>query len=67
MNTFFNMSPWSQVEQTHLPVHNHSMGECAPCKAMREQKEANEEFKKRYGLVDLNRQPLPLASSKPRR
>lgn len=24
---------------------------CAPCKAMQKQKEANEEFKKRYGVV----------------
>ncbi len=55
MNTIFNMSPWSQVDQTHRPAHTHTMGECAPCKAMREQKEANEEFKKRYGLIDLNK------------
>lgn len=65
MNTIFDMSPWSQGEPTQLPMHNHTMGECAPCKAMREQKEANEEFKRRYGLVDLNR--MPLASAQVRR
>lgn len=55
MNHIFNMSPWNRVELTHVPAHTHTMGECAPCKAMREQKEANEEFKKRYGFIDLNR------------
>jgi hypothetical protein len=55
MKTMFSMTPWTQVDQTHIPLHTHHMGACAPCEAMRRQKEANEEFKKRYGLIDLNR------------
>lgn len=30
---------------------------CAPCKAMQKQKEANEEFAKRYGVVRDPRYP----------
>jgi hypothetical protein len=37
-----------------------SLSECAPCKAMRLQQESEEEFRKRYGMVDLNRQPLQM-------
>lgn len=32
-----------------------SLAECAPCKAMRLQAESEEEFRKRYGMVDLNK------------
>lgn len=31
---------------------------CAPCEAMRKQKEANEDFAKRYGVVRDPRVPL---------
>jgi len=54
MKTFFNMSPW-MAQENRMPIHTHHMGACAPCEAMRRQKEANEEFRRRYGLVDLNR------------
>lgn len=37
-----------------------SLSECAPCKAMRLQKESEEEFRKRYGMVDLNKAPLQM-------
>jgi hypothetical protein len=57
MKTFFNMAPWMDEARNHVPLHTHHMGACAPCEAMRRQKEANEEFKRRYGLVDLNRIP----------
>ncbi len=35
------------------------LGECAPCKAMRLQQESNEEFKRRYGMIDTNKLELP--------
>jgi hypothetical protein len=34
-----------------------SLSECAPCKARRLQEESEREFKKRFGMVDLNRIP----------
>lgn len=39
-----------------VAVHRHGpgMGECAPCKAMRLQREAQEEMKRRYPLRDTN-------------
>lgn len=35
-----------------------SLAECAPCRARRLQEESEAEFKKRYGMVDLNRAPV---------
>lgn len=37
-----------------------SLAECAPCKAMRLQKESEEEFRKRYGMIDLNKPALQM-------
>jgi hypothetical protein len=34
-----------------------SLSECAPCKAKRLQEESEREFRKRFGMIDLNRQP----------
>lgn len=38
-----------------------SLAECAPCKAMRMQAEAEEEFRKRFGVVN----PRPIAPARP--
>jgi hypothetical protein len=34
------------------------LAECAPCRAKRLQEESEKEFRERYGMIDLNRQPL---------
>lgn len=35
-----------------------SLSECAPCRAKRLKEESEREFKKRFGMIDLNRLPL---------
>lgn len=37
-----------------------SLSECAQCRARRLQEESDVEFKKRYGMIDLNRAPLQM-------
>lgn len=34
-----------------------SLSECAPCRAKRLQEESEREFRQRFGMIDLNRQP----------
>jgi hypothetical protein len=40
-----------------MPVPMANLG-CAPCRAMQKQKEANEEFARRYGVVRDPRVPV---------
>lgn len=37
-----------------------SLAECAPCKAMRLQQESEEEFRKRFGVVNAGQRPLQM-------